>query len=340
MNNPWWEQQQQMFKLWSDTMNGGFPGMEAYQNMYKNMMPNVSEYWSKMGQMMPFKNLFGGMPNMEAWTQMWSGKVPGLDAYTKLFDLWKGMEDPIAFLQNYQEKYTDFMQEVFKNFLPAGSMALFEKPQDLVNTCIDFYKSFLSPWMQIDASILERIAAGDRRAYIDFFKDFNIKYEASVEKMFSMMGMGANRESNEDQMKVMNAYIKMLFTAGELVALVTDSCRDSAKVLVERYQKNIKEGKVVTTFREFYNLWYSVTEEILLGLLNTDEFSKVFGDFADKYAQYMIACNKVQERMLASLPIPTKTDMDSLYKTVYDLRKAVRDLTREIEEIKGKKGDK
>jgi len=194
--------------------------------------------------------------------------------------------------------------------------------------------------MQIDASILERIATGDRRAYIDFFKDFNTKYEASVEKMFSMMGMGANRESNEDQMKVMNAYIKMLFTAGELVALVTDSCRDSAKVLVERYQKNIKEGKVVTTFREFYNLWYSVTEEILLGLLNTDEFSKVFGDFADKYAQYMIACNKVQERMLASLPIPTKTDMDSLYKTVYDLRKAVRDLTREIEEIKGKKGDK
>ena len=310
MNNPWLEQQQQMMKLWSDAMNGGFPGMEAYQNMYKNMMPNVADFWSKMGQMMPIKNLFGGMPNMESWTQMWSGKIPGMDAYTKLFDLWKGMEDPIAFLQNYQEKYTDFMQEVFKNFLPAGSMALFEKPQDLANTCIDF------------------------------FKDFNTKYEESVEKMFSMMGMGANREANEDQMKVVNAYIKMLFTAGELSVLISDSIRDSSKVLVDRYQKNIKEGKVVTTFREFYDLWYNVTEEVLLGLLNTDEFSKVFGDFSDKYAQYMIALNKVQERMLASLPIPTKTDMNSLYKTVYDLRKAVRDLTREVESLKGKKGDK
>jgi class III poly(R)-hydroxyalkanoic acid synthase PhaE subunit len=194
--------------------------------------------------------------------------------------------------------------------------------------------------MQIDAGIMERIAAGDRHAYIDFFKDFNTKYEESVEKIFSMMGMGANRESNEDLMKVMNAYIKMLFTAGELSVLISDSIRDSAKVLVDRYQQNIKEGKVVTTFRDFYNLWYSVTEEVLLGLLNTDDFSKVFGDFSDKYAQYMIALNKVQERMLASLPIPTNSDMNSLYRTVYDLRKAVRDLTREIEGMKGKKGDK
>ena len=340
MNNPWLEQQQKMFKLWTDTMSNGFPGMDAYQNMYKNMMPNVADYWTKMGQALPFKNMFGAMPNMESLTQMWTGKIPGMDAYTKLFDMWKGLEDPIAFLQNYQEKYTDFMQEVLKNFLPAGSMALFEKPQDLAKTCVDFYKNFLSPWMQIDAGIMERIAAGDRHAYIDFFKDFNTKYEESVEKIFSMMGMGANRESNEDLMKVMNAYIKMLFTAGELSVLISDSIRDSAKVLVDRYQQNIKEGKVVTTFRDFYNLWYSVTEPVLFALLNTDDFSKVFGDFSDKYAQYMIALNKVQERMLASLPIPTNSDMNSLYRTVYDLRKAVRDLTREVESLKGKKGDK
>ena len=340
MNNPWLEQQQKMFKLWTDTMSNGFPGMDAYQNMYKNMIPNVADYWTKMGQALPFKNMFGAMPNMESLTQMWTGKIPGMDAYTKLFDMWKGLEDPIAFLQNYQEKYTDFMQEVLKNFLRAGSMALFEQPQDLAKTCVDFYKNFLSPWMQIDAGIMERIAAGARHAYIDFFTDFTTKYEESVEKIFSMMGMGANRESNEDLMKVMNAYIKMLFTAGELSVLISDSIRDSAKVLVDRYQQNIKEGKVVTTFRDFYNLWYSVTEEVLLGLLNTDDFSKVFGDFSDKYAQYMIALNKVQERMLASLPIPTNSDMNSLYRTVYDLRKAVRDLTREIEGMKGKKGDK
>ena len=35
-------------------------------------------------------------------------------------------------------------------------------------------------------------------------------------------------------------------------------------------------------------------------------------------------------RNLSSLPIPTNKDMDGLYKTVYDLRKAVRDLQKEV----------
>ena len=76
------------------------------------------------------------------------------------------------------------------------------------------------------------------------------------------------------------------------------------------------------------------------GLLGTEEFAKVFDEFSDKYAQYMSAQNKVYERMLSSLPIPTNTDMKSLYKTVYDLRKEVRDLKKALAGKEDKKGAK
>ena len=82
-----------------------------------------------------------------------------------------------------------------------------------------------------------------------------------------------------------------------------------------------------------------MTEDAYEKLLLTDEFAKVFGDFSDRYAQFMIAQNKIYERMLSALPIPTNTDMKSLYKTVYDLRKDVRDLKKALEasESKGAK---
>jgi hypothetical protein len=105
----------------------------------------------------------------------------------------------------------------------------------------------------------------------------------------------------------------------------------------ERLQSDLAEGKVPTTFRDFYNIWYSVTEGAFEELLATDKFSKAFGEYSDKYAQYMISMNKVYERMLSNLPIPTDTDMKSLYKTVYDLRKDVRDLKREVTAIKSSK---
>ena len=108
--------------------------------------------------------------------------------------------------------------------------------------------------------------------------------------------------------------------------------------IADKVQKDLAAGKSITTFRDFYNVWYSVTEKAYESLLMTDAFAKSFCGFADRYAKFMVAQNKVLERMLSSLPIPTNTDMKSLYKTVYDLRKEVRDLKKALAAMEEKKG--
>lgn len=363
-SNPFWDQQQQFFEQWNKNM-AQFPGMQAFTDLYKNMMPNAQDYWKQfadtmsnpmaywekafkmmpnpstywenMAKVMPsaadfWKSVSGMMPNAEAFGNLWPFQIPGMDTFNKVFDMWKDIGDPAALMKNFPEKYAGLMQDLFKNIMPAGGAQLFAKPQELLDTCVKFYQEIFSPWMQIDESIFQRIAAGDYHAYHDFFKDFNNKYEETFDKVFNMMGMGLNREANEDYMKAISAYIRSLFVTGELVSLVMETLIGSMKTLLERYQSNLNEGKMVTTFREFYDLWYNVTEEALVNLFNTDEFSKVFGNFSDRYAQYMVAMNRVYERMLAGLPIPTNKDMKSLYKTVYDLRKEVRDLRRKLDE--------
>jgi hypothetical protein len=121
-----------MFKLWTDTMSNGFPGMDAYQNMYKNMMPNfneywgnlpnVAEYWNKVSQSITnpqsaWTNLFNAVPTPADFTKLWSYKIPGMDVYTQVFDLWKGMGDPVAFLQNSQEKYGSALRRTVRSGL-------------------------------------------------------------------------------------------------------------------------------------------------------------------------------------------------------------------------------
>ncbi len=340
MNNPFWEQQQRLFKLWNGGLEAGkFPGMETYQKLYKAMMPGVAEYWDKVAQMAPgvgsyWKNLSQGTAGSDAFAKGWAVPIPGMELYTKVFDLWKGLGDPITFAQDYQEKYNDVMQDFFQSVLPTNASQFFAKPYELTQACVNLYKEVFSPWMELDPALMERVAAGDQNAYVDFFKELQSKYDHTFNKVFNMMGMGLNRESNEDYMQAINAYYKMLFACGELVALVSQAGSSGMQALLERYRANLQEGKMITTFREFYNLWYQVNEDILLKLFNTDEFSKAFGEFADKYAKYMIAANKICERLLAPLPIPTKKDMDSLYLTVYEQRKAIRDINREMEALK------
>lgn len=347
MENPFWEQQQELFKLWNENM-GKLPGMSAYADMYKNMMPNFTEYWSKFMETIPtpasfmgnfnqllpgangfWKNLGNLWPNFTGAATMFPFQLPGMDIYSKIFDMWKGIGDPTTFIKTFQEKYMDLVQDMFRNFVP-GSNGWFNQPKELIDTCVSFYQQFMAPWVKLDDGLMQRVLNGEPGALKEFFQQLNERYDESFGKLFNMMGMGINREANADYMQAVNSTIKAMFATGELMTTITETCRSSMNTLVERYQANLAQGKMVSTFRDFYDLWYTVTEDALVKLFNTDEFAQMFGTFAQKWSEYMSRMNKVYERMLSSLPIPTNTDMKALYKTVYDLRKQVRDLTNQL----------
>ena len=313
------------------------PGMDAWTQAL-NSMPNPMEQWTKLAQdpMAFWKN----MPGADAWTKFLPTTVPGMDVYAKMQELWKGLQDPTTFVQTFQDKYTDLMQSAIQGFLPAGMGQLFAQPKQLMDSLVALYRYLFGPWMQIDEGILSRVAAGDTKAYIEFFKQFQDKYSETFQKLFNMMGMGVNREANGDVMHLVDTMFQALYATGELVALINDTWQESGKKLVTSYQNAIAEGKTIATYRDFYNLWFKETEGALEALFDTDEFAKTFGNFADVWCQWTIANNKVIERTLSQLPIPTKTDMESLYKTVYELRKAVRDLNRELDALKAPKADK
>ena len=372
-NNPFMDYQQQFYKTWTENLSkipgmeayknmadAMAPGMENYMKFWSDMANGQNNPWASYMNMMsgmtqnPWESFMKMMPDMSQ--NPWSGfmktmtdmsqnpfmkmmpnfsqyKIPGMDMYSKMLSMWQGMSDPMSFAKDFPEKYMDLMQDVFGMFLPDTAQGFMQKPMQLMDTCVNFYKQTMEPWMQIDKGILDRISAGDMTAYIDFFKEMNEKYDETFSKYFNMLGMGLNRESNEDYMKAMNAYNKCMFSAGEVMAQVMNSCSEGAKKMVEQFQANIAEGKSPTTFREFYDLWYNATEGQLVKLLETEEFAQSFDDFSDKYSRYLSAMNKVYERMLAGLPIPTNTDMKSLYKTVYDLRKDVRDLKRGLAKL-------
>ena len=332
----------------------------AFAEYWKNMMDpsayadywkNFSEYWKEYTDMFPgMKNYWDDiakiMPNPEKFAELAPFKIPGFEAFTKVFDMWKSFGDPDAMVQDFQNLYMDASADILKSLFPEALQPFLARPVDYMNVMVEYYKQFVSPWLEIDADILQRISKGDMDAYIDFFKEYLAKYEESLEKYFTIMGMGLNRESTEDYMKTVNLWNKAMISMGELLAVISKTSQESFNKIDDKVREDLAEGKAITTFRDFYSVWYSVTEDAFEKLLATDEFSKVFDGFADRYAQFMIAQNKMYERMLSSLPIPTNTDMKSLYKTVYDLRKDVRDLKKAVQaaeeasEKETKKGDK
>lgn len=301
---------------------------ENAKKMYANV-PGYEEYMKKFTEMFPM---------MDDYSKLFEVKVPGLEMYNQLFELYKGTANTEDFMKHIQENSNKMMASFIENAIPNEKVAeLFQQPQQLMETCVKLYQNMMQPWMQIDEELVERVMKGDLDASLDFFNQVSEKYDATFGKVVKMMNMGINLEAADEQQKALDAYYQLMFAAGKLAAIMSKSNNDSSKTMVEKYQHMVQEGQKVSTFKEFYELWYNTNEKAMEDLFATTMFSKAFAEFTDKYFKYVAASNTVLERNLAKLPIPTNKDMNSLYLTVYNLRKDVRDLKRELEAVKSVK---
>ena len=83
-------------------------------------------------------------------------------------------------------------------------------------------------------------------------------------------------------------------------------------------------------------MWLKTNEQAFENFFASAEFTKAFNQFASDASQFKIKSDKLMEKMLAQIPVPTNTEMKSLYKTVYDLRKEVAALQKQVQELEKK----
>ena len=100
------------------------------------------------------------------------------------------------------------------------------------------------------------------------------------------------------------------------------------------------EGKELTpeTFREFYKIWWTINEDTYQELFVSPEFIGLMQEVLRRGLVLRQRTDKLSAESLSTLNIPTKDDMDEIYKAIYDLRKEVRWQRRGLHELEAAVG--
>ncbi len=96
------------------------------------------------------------------------------------------------------------------------------------------------------------------------------------------------------------------------------------------------KGQASKTFKEFYTIWWTTNEETVNELFKSKEFSSLLGRVVDATMSHRKRLNDIMEEYLKTLPVPTRSEMNDLYKTLYQLKKVVRKSTRQVKELQEK----
>jgi class III poly(R)-hydroxyalkanoic acid synthase PhaE subunit len=235
-------------------------------------------------------------------------------------------------------KYKEVLDSIFGLSSPEAMADFYGQTVKLLQTYGASAMGFAGPWnqaMQKNIKLMPQLAEGRPESLMHIFHNMFSAFDSTFGRVFHVPAVGKDREKITlllrafDDLAVNMAknieYQHMLYVTG---------IRAMEKV-VETLAHKIRSGEEIKGFDEFFDLWIDVNERTYLELFHTEEFSKLQGELSESTLTVRKYFFKLMELYLYDFPIALRSEMDDLYKTIYDLKKKVKELEKHMKIPKG-----
>jgi len=339
----WFQTQRAYLEKWAESnanLQKSFPGLDWSKGTAKDPHDLFSLYNTWRDTVGKYFDVSIKNQSFEISKDTISKLFNGADAYVKLYEFWepliKAMQERATEGGSYEDvwdpsTYKEMMDKVFGFSTPETLMEFYGQSSKLVETWGGKGQLFVQPWADAIKKNMDAfldLAAGDTDASMSIFHNIYSAFEATAGKAFKVPAVGKNREEVETLLKTMDRYSVFLAKNTEFQHTIYQTGQKAMEEVVEAIAKKIKADGEITHFDEFFKLWATINEKDFLALFKTVEFSKLQGMVLDAALEARKSFHQLMEMFLSDFPIPLRSEMDDLYKTVYNTKKDVRELRR------------
>jgi two-component sensor histidine kinase len=101
--------------------------------------------------------------------------------------------------------------------------------------------------------------------------------------------------------------------------------------LSETLYSKMRNGDDMKAFANVYQEWLSIHDKHMVALFETDEYSKLMAEVSSLQLTMKKKIEKEMEKSMSHLPVINRTEMDELYQTVYELKKRINMLEKQLD---------
>lgn len=320
------------------------PFWELNQKFFNNPQNTVDETIGSVYK--PFfemnRKFFQNMKSGDAFS-VYDKMLGGGEAYLSLFKLWHQLvENTLKPMRlSTQEIYEKWEKELGDNFnayfmpyIPENYRAYVKNPVGVFKLYREITTSLLEPWLndfEVDFSKYIKRGPGDSSiGYIDFVSLWKEDYAQTVGKILGSPALGSNREYIEKQTEFIDTFVQYLTNMGEFTASLYATSVDTVKKVMNDFAEMALTDGEPKSFREFYEHWSKEIDRAYDKLFTTAEFSKLMGQYVNTTMDFKMKLDSILEDYFRMLPMPTRSEMNNLYRTVDTLKREIRQLKKQL----------
>lgn len=240
-------------------------------------------------------------------------------------------------IQKAMESYDKLLLDSFIPVLPKELQGLYLNPYNYIKTLTKAFNDFYQPWSLISkelGAVCAEAILKDPAKMSEAIRLWKDGYDKTFGAMLKSPVVGSSREMIEQNNKMLDALVNFLIISSEFSTKLMGVASDNSRKAFESYFDLLEEGSTPKTFNEFYKFWSEKVETAIDKYFYTDEFSKMIGFVAEAAMKFKIESDKATELFLAGSPVVTTSEIESVYKNVYELKKEIRALKKELNEVK------
>jgi archaellum component FlaC len=301
-----------IFNQWQQMLTNGF---SEFQNHLQNGTAQDA-----------FRNMLSSTEGFTRFYEMWSPMWKSIQEKTFNTDLYKNMMNPAAF-QQFMDKFFGFMPEGARQYMQQMTAMM-------QNGAKQFGTSGMNGFNQMKQmmSSMPGMNGGD------MFTNMLSAYQ-------NMQSMMQNAVSPISKMVTPNKYTKSLaewqdladrtmvynIKNAQLQYMMYAQGTKVMDALAESVMHKMEQGEEVKSMLALYQEWMNISDKQFVSLFESDEYSQLMAEVSALQLKLKKDMEGQMEKMLHGIPVATRSELDELYKTIYDLKKEVRQLSKMLE---------
>ncbi|MES2703308.1 MAG: poly(R)-hydroxyalkanoic acid synthase subunit PhaE [Bacteroidota bacterium] len=338
---------------WMNNMQQGNNWMNQMQNMQNmnpfnadafkkntdNMTNMFNQYYSFLNNgFADFQKNFSSGTMQDAYKSM----VNAGEGFTKFAEMWapmfKSIQDNTFTMDTYKqwmnpELYKDFMDKYF-SFMPEGNRQHMQQMTAMMNDGMKQMGqqamngfSQMRGMMDNNSFNPSQMFGGAQAAYTNWQ---NMMSEAAA-PFSKMMTQNEHTKSMQEWGDIANRMMAYNVKNAELQYMIYNQGVKVMDKLAENTAQKMQDGTEVTSMIALYQEWLNISDKVYVSLFESTEYSELMSEVSSLQMRLRKDVELKMEKQFKDIPVATRSEMDEVYKTIYDLKKQVRQLEKMLD---------
>lgn len=305
-----------IYNSWLNTLNASYDSMS--KNMSGSFNRNVfadfmqgSQVYSKMQEF--FQPMMNAMQKGQFNADMFKNQFT-MDSYN---DLARQMFSGLYNQSSIKDVYDNGIKQLQNFFAGQNNMG----------------KEYYAQMQNISKEFPNLFAGNTATNLKEFYGRMQSVFGKTFEPLLKVIAPGKEKENAEEMIALMDKIAEYSVKQAELQAYLQTTTKASVEKIAQHYAEKYKNPQAMTQLpsaEEMYNEWIKVNEQLFTELFASEEFSKVKGEALNLSMDVKKHFEKQFESTYALFPIVFKSEVEDMQKTIYELKKQVKDLQTKL----------